>query len=458
MLFRSGPTGIPRLSDIGLNLPVLAFSIAVSLITGLLFGLAPAFGATDDKLPSSVNDGRGAVSHGSRLHRMLLVGEVALALVLVVASGLLVRTFVDLLRAGAGFADPAHVLTFELTLPSSRYNGQDTIVRAYQQVLERLRAAPGVRSAGIAETVPLGGAGESTGIRIPGRQTTNEASPPFANYTIASPGYFKSVGTPILRGRGFVESDTAESRPVAIVSAAMARKYWPGQQVVGKAVSLPIYAFDMTIVGVAADAKHESFAEDPAPEMYVPFTQKPWPSMATMHIVVRSTGDPATLTSTARAAVQAVDPDLPLANVRTLAAVADAALAGPRFAMLLLSAFGVMALVLACVGLYGAVSASVAQRTREMGVRMALGAPRRRVFGLIIGEGARVAATGIAVGLAAALVLLRVMTGFLYGVAPTDPVTFAAVSAALFLVALVACYAPARRATRVDPTVALRCE
>jgi predicted lysophospholipase L1 biosynthesis ABC-type transport system permease subunit len=214
----------------------------------------------------------------------------------------------------------------------------------------------------------------------------------------------------------------------------------------------------MTIVGVAADVKHESFAEDPAPEMYVPFTQKPWPSMATMHLVVRSTDDPTRLTPMLRAAVRAVDPDLPLANVRTLAAVADAALAGPRFAMLLLGAFGVMALVLACVGLYGAVSASVARRTREMGVRMALGAPRGRVFGLIVGEGARVAATGIAVGIVASLVVLRVMAGFLYGVAPTDAATFVAVSTALFLVALAACLVPARRATRVDPTVTLRCE
>ncbi len=452
-----GPPSIPRLTGIAVDLPALGFCLVLSCATGLLFGLAPALAATGDRIGGSLKDGRGGSVRGSGLHRILLVAEVTLALVLVAASGLLVRTFVHLLRAGGGF-DAAHVLTFELTLPPAKYDDADRMVRLYQSVLERLRTLPGVRAAGIGETVPMDGAGEGTGVRIPGRQAASDRVPPFAAYTIVSPGYFAAVGTPILRGRGFLDTDTADSRRVAIVSAAMAGRYWPGQDVVGKAVSLPIYSFDMTIVGVAADVKHQSFREEPGPEMYVPFTQKPWPSMQTMHVALRTTADPASAASHARAAIQAIDPDLPMANVETLEAIAADALGPPRFAMLLLSAFGGLALALACVGLYGAVSASVAQRTQEIGVRMALGAPRRRVFAMVLGEGARVAALGVTLGVAASLALLRTMTSFLYGVQPADPATFAAVSALLFAVALLACYVPARRATRVDPMAALRCD
>jgi putative ABC transport system permease protein len=433
----------------------------VSLATGLLFGLAPVLGTGDHGLARSARDGRGGTRRGTRLHRVLLIAEVALALVLVTASGLLVQTFVHLWRAGGGFK-AERVLTFELTLPSSKYADLDRIVRLYQQVLDNVRAVPGVDAAGVSETVPMGGAGESTGIRIPGRPPSADHVPLLAAYTIASSGYFSAVGTPIIAGRAFLDSDTATSQPVAIVSAAMARRYWPGQdvqEVVGRAVSLPIYAFDMRIVGIAADVKHQSFREDPGPEMYVPLTQKPWPSMSTLHVVVRTmTDDPQSMTASVRAAVRAVDPDLPIANVTTLEAIAANTMVRPRFAMIVLSAFGLLALVLACVGLYGVVSGSVAQRTQEIGVRMALGAPRRRVFAMVLGDGARVAGLGIAIGGVASLALLQTVKRFLYGVEPTDPATFAIVSALLFTVALLACYIPARRATRIDPMTALHCE
>jgi predicted permease len=389
---------------------------------------------------------------------VLLVAEVALTLVLVVASGLLVRTFVQLWRAGGGF-NAERVLTFELTVPASKYADLDRIVPLYQAVLERVRALPGVHEAGVSETVPMGGAGESTAIRIPGREPMGDQPPPFANYTIASSGYFAAVGTQILRGRGFLDSDTAESQPVVVVSDAMAKKYWPGQDVVGHTVSLPIYAFDMRIVGVAADVKHQSFREVPGPEMYVPFTQKPWPSMGTMHVVVRTaSADPESMTASVRAASRAVDPDVPLANIATLETIAADAMVQPRFAMLVLSAFGLLALVLACVGLYGVMSRSVAQRTQEIGVRIALGAPRRHVFAMVLADGARVTGLGIVIGVVASLAVLQMMSSFLYGVTPTDPATFGVVAALLFAVALLACYVPARRATRVNPMTALRGE
>jgi predicted permease len=454
-----GPAAMPQLSDVTVDVPVLLFAIAISMVTGLLFGLAPALGATGEGLARAARDGRGGTARGARLHHALLVTEVALALVLVAASGLLVQTFMHLWRAGGGF-NAERVLTFELTLPPAKYADLDRMVLLYQTVLERVRTLPDVRAAGVSETVPMGGAGESTGVRIPGRPREADQAPPFALYTIASPGYFDAVGTPMLQGRGFLDSDTARSQPVAIVSAAMAKRYWPDVDVlVGKTVSLPIYKFDMLIVGVAADVKHQSFREVPGPEMYVPMTQKPWPSMSTMHVSVRTAStDPLAIAATVRDAIRTVDADLPIANVSTLETIAADAMMQPRFAMLVLSTFGVLALMLACVGLYGVMSRSVAQRTQEIGVCMALGAPRGRVFAMVLSAGARVTAVGIIIGTLVSLAGLQTMSRFLYGIEATDPATFAAVIVLLFAVALLACYVPARRATRVDPMTALRGE
>ena len=455
-----GPANIPRLADVTLDLPVLAFALGASTVTGLLFGLVPAFTAVRGADAHALKEGSLRSTAGARSTRVrnaLLVAEVALALVLVIASGLLARTFVHLLHVDAGF-DPEHVVTFEMTLPPARYADIDRIVALYRRALERLRTLPGVQAAGIGETVPMGGAGESTGVRIAGRASSRDREQPFANYTIASPGYFGSVGTPLLRGRDFDETDAADSMPVAIVNRAMAEKFWPGQNAVGKAVGLPIAAFDMTIVGVVANVKHRSVREDATPEMYVPYTQKPWPSMSTMHVAIRGRGEPAALLSSVRAAIRTIDPDLPLANVTTLSSILGDAMAQPRFSMLLVSAFGALALALACIGLYGAVSYSVVDRTAEIGIRIALGAERRRIVAMILRQGMRVAGAGIAVGLVVAFVILRTMTSFLYGIESTDAPTFAIVALTLFAVALLACCMPARRATQVDPMIAMRAE
>ena len=455
-----GPSNIPRLTEVRIDPSVLLFAMAVSLVTGVLFGLAPAWSAAREQLVPSLNDGghrAGQSARGTRLRNTLLVAEVALALVLIIASGLLVRTFTHLLAADGGF-NPDRALTFELTLPPSSYGDGDRIVNLYRAVLQQLQALPGVASAGIGETVPMGGAGESTGLRIPGRPVNGDLAPPFANYTILSPGYLAAVGTPVLQGRDFLATDTADSMPVAIVNAAMARKYWPGQDAIGKQVGLPIRSFNMTVVGIVADVKHLSLREEPGPEIYVPFTQKPWPSMLTMHVAVRTQADPASMTGAIRAAIRAVDPGLPIAGVATLETIVDEAMAQPRFSMLLVGGFGALALLLACVGLYGAVAYSVTSRSQEIGIRLALGAPRRRVFALVLGQGVRITGLGIAIGVALALVLLKAMAGFLYGVEATDPATFVALSALLLGVALLACYVPARRATRVDPLTAMRAE
>jgi len=456
-----GPSNIPRLREVTLDLPVLAFALGVSLATGMLFGLAPAIGAARENLVDSLKEGSqksGGSRISPRLRNALLVSQVALALVLVVSAGLLTRTLFQLLGADGGF-NAERVLTFQLPLPALKYADQDHIVTLFQNVLERLRAMPGVQSAGIGETVPLGGEGESTVIRTPDHPAASQKEMPFANFTIISPGYFSAIGTPLLRGRDFQETDTKDSMPVAIVNVAMERKFWAREGALGKQVGPGSTRYPLlTIVGVVPDVKHASLREETAPEMYVLYNQKPWPSMLNMRVALRTKAAPAGVTESVREAVHAIDPDLPLAKVATLATLVDDSMSQPRFSVLLLGSFGVLALLLAAIGMYGVISYSVLQRTQEIGIRMALGAQRHKVFRMVLGQGARLAAMGIAIGLVAALGVTRLMARFLFGVRPTDPLTFAGVSLLLLGIALLACYLPARRAMRVDPMVALKYE
>jgi predicted permease len=456
-----GPLNTPRLREVSLDLPVFAFTMAISMVTGVLFGFAPAIGATRENLADSLKTGgprSGGGPFNPRLRHALLVSQVALALVLAISAGLLTRTFFRMLGADGGFR-AERVLTFQLSLPPIKYRDPSHIVTLFDNTLDRLRSIPGVQSAGIGETVPMGGDGESTVIRLSDHPAATPQEWPFANYTIISPGFFSAIGAPLLRGRDFLESDTADSLPVAIVNAAMEKKYWPGQSALGKQVGPggPRYPL-LTIVGVVPDVKHISLREDTAPEMYVLFNQKPWPSMLNMRVALRTRNDPSSVTESVRDALHSIDPDLPLAKVATLTTLLDDSLSQPRFAMLLLACFGVLALVLAAIGMYGVVSYSVMQRTQEIGVRMAIGAGRGDVLRMVLGQGARLAGMGLAIGLAASFAVARLMTSFLYGVRPTDPLTFIAVASLLVAVLLLACYLPARRAMRVDPIVALRQE
>jgi predicted permease len=454
-----GPANLPRLQDVALDFRVLAFATGCSLFTGILFGLAPTLGMSRINLAESLNQGGQRVSGGgtaSQVRKALLVCEVALAFVLVIAAGLLAQSFFHLLSTDPGFR-AEHVLTFELSLPEVKYTDQEHIVALYQRAIHSLQVQPGIESAAIVETLPIGGATESTGIRIPDWTPPQSGVQRYANYTITSPGFFAAVGAPILRGREFLESDTATSMSVTVINNAMAKKFWPGQDPIGKQVGPGSTKYPAaTIVGIVADVKHLSLREEPGPEMYVPYTQKVWPSLLTMEVVLRTRLDAASVVTPARIAIHSVDADLPITNVRTLASMVDDSVAQPRFSMLLLGAFGAFALILACIGIYGVISYSVAQRTREIGVRVALGASRLNIFGMVLGQGARLAGLGIAVGIAAAFGATRMMSSFLYGVRPADPATFAIVCAVLLGVASIACYIPARRATRVDPLVALR--
>ncbi len=456
-----GPANIPRLQEISLDLRVLIFVLGVSLVSGLLFGLAPLLGFTRGNLGESLKEG-GQRAGGSttrlKARNALIVVEVALALVLVVSAGLLSRTFFHLLNVDAG-VNVERVLTFELSLPSSKYAQTDTMVALYDKVLKTLPAVPGIEASGIVRTVPLNGATEGSIVRVPGRVAKSREDRPVSNYNIASPGYFSTVGTPILQGREFLETDKADSPPVVIVNNASAKKFWPGQNAIGKQIGLASLQFPlMTVVGVVADVKHISLREAPGPEMYVPLTQKPFPSMAIMSVVLRTHINPAGVIDGVRNAIHSIDPDLPIAQVETLATIRSNSMAQPRFAMLLLASFGLLALLLACIGMYGVISYSVMQRTREIGVRMALGAQRKTVFGMIVRQGASLAGLGILIGLATAFALTRLMASFLYGIQPADPITFLGMSTLLVTVAVLACYLPARRATQVDPMIALRYE
>jgi putative ABC transport system permease protein len=452
------PPTIPRLHEVTLDWPVFAFTLTVSLLAGILFGMAPALTASQENLSPSLNEGTlrsGTGPATPRLRNALLVSQIALALVLVIAAGLLTRTFFRIVGAESGF-NPERVLTFQLSLPELKYPDQSRIVPLFRDVLERLRAIPGVESAGVGETVPMGGEGESTVIRFDNHPVFDPKALPFANYTIVSPGYFSAVGTPLLRGRDFSSSDSSNSSPVAIVNAAMERKYWPatsalGQQVGPAGLRYPL----LTIVGVVPDLKHISLREQSVPEMFVLYNQNPWPSMLNMRIALRTKNSPTSAIAAVQQAIHSLDPDLPLAKVAALTTLVDDSLSQSRFSLSLLVSFGFFALLLASIGMYGVISYSVLQRTREIGIRVALGANQRHVLSMVLTHGARLAAVGISIGTVAALAATRLMAGLLYQVTPTDPLTFLLVSLLLVFVAFLACLFPALRATRLDPVTAL---
>jgi predicted permease len=452
------PPNIPRLAELGLNARVLAFSLAITAGTGILFSLAPALGATSKALAAAVKGGRRTTASiaNQRLRNGLLVAQIALAFVLVVASFLLARTFRHLLRVDTG-VKTAHVVTFEVSLPDAKYRDVPAAVSFYDELLRRLHEIPGVDSAGVTEIVPLTGATEQTAIRLPGRPPYRpDGSIMLANYTVASADYFSAAGTQIVRGRPFLASDTATSQPVTVISETMARTYWPGQDALGKQVAPAGLRYPLaTIVGIAADVKRLSLREVPISEMYEPYTQKVWPSILTMDVVMRARLGTAGAVRAARSVVQSLDANLALAHVRTLDTIAAEQLTAPRFAMLVLTGFGILALLLATIGMYGATAFSVAQRTREIGIRMALGAQRKSVRAMILGQGIRVAAVGTGIGVVAAWAVTRVMKSFLYEVQATDPLTFLGVTALIGSAALLACHLPAQRAMSVDPVVVL---
>jgi predicted permease len=445
---------LPRVQMIGVDARMFAFTLAVTALTALLFGLAPAFQISRASLHNALKEGgRGSTTglRSSRLRSVLVVTELALALVLLTGTGLLMRTFVNLQRVAPGF-NPHNVITMSLDLPEARYPDAKSAISFYRQLLQRLEQHPEVRAAGVTSDLPWSGYDENTGFDLPGlADAQNEGNS--ARYHFASPDYFRAAGIPLVAGRFFSYHDNLDAPPVMLINQSMARRYWPNENPVGRRMN--VWGKNVIIVGVVGDVKDSPASADAEPSLYWPLLQN---IQGELHLAIRADPNPALLLGVVRGEVAALDKDLPIADVRLMDDIAALALSGPRLALLLVGIFAALALALAMIGIYGVISYSVSQRLHEIGVRIALGAQLGDVVKLVVGQGLKLAAAGVAVGLAAALALRSVMASLLYGVTGTDPVTFATVSFVLMMIAALACYIPARRATQVDPVIALRYE
>jgi putative ABC transport system permease protein len=454
------PQDIPRLFDIHLDGRVLVFTTLLSLLTGILFGLAPALQVSSSNIMESVKEGGRGLSEGlhqNRVRGFLVVSDVAVAAVLLVGAGLLIQSFLRLQRVDPGF-DPHRVLTFKIDLPYARYSDVHQ-TEFFRQAAMRLNRLPGVRSASAVLPLPLDGDEIDTIFDIEGRPAA-KADEPRTNYSWTEPGYFRTLRIPLLRGRDFTDRDDLKATPVVIINETLAKRFFTHQNPIGMRIKPDIgngYKSPpmREIVGVVGDVKQHGLTVEPSPQVYVPLAQSP---LGSMIAVVRTEVDPRSVATAVRKEVTAMDKDLPIYRVETLDQYFVHSVAQPHFYTLLLGIFAALALVLAAVGLYGVVSYSATQRTHEIGVRMALGAQKDDVLELVVGQGFKLTLAGVGIGIIGALALTRFLSSLLYGVKPTDPLTFIAVSLILTAVAAVASYIPARRATKVDPMVALRYE
>jgi len=469
LLRRTAPWAVPRLGEVTLDFRVLAFVLGISLATALVVGLVPAWRSVAPDLADSLRERAHAAGGGGmreRLRAVLVTTEIALALMLVAGAGLLIRSFQELQRLELGF-DPERMVTFDVTPPSPRYDDPRDAAALYTRVADAVRPIPGVERVALSN-FPPGSGGIPTRVEVDGKAPYGEWGDRGASFRTISRGYFGATGIPLRQGRDFSDAEIASAGAVAIVSEAFARLYWPGQSPLGHSLTVFKSAqgradfgqpIQMTVIGVAGDVQNGAPGDAPRPEIYVPYTANPWTHMS---LIVRATGEPAALIPALKRAVLDVEPAIPIAGGGADFQVMDEGsargLGTQRFNASLLGTFALAALLLAAIGIYGLMAYAVTQRTREMGIRMALGARPRDVLSLVVRQGMTLAVLGIALGVAGALGATRLLASMLYGVTPTDPVTFASVAALLAAVALLACWLPARRAARVDPTVALRAE
>jgi len=461
LLTRLQPAGIPRLDNVRVDATVVLFTIATAIVTGVLFGLVPAFSAT--RMSNVLKEsGRGAVGAraGNRVRGVLVVAELALAVMLLAGAGLLLRSFMKLQAVDPGFKlEPA--LTFDLTLPDARYKEDGPRIAFFDQLLPRLRALPGVRAASSVMGLPLNGLDFVISFQVKGRPPVPPAQQPSMQVRVATPEYFDTIGIPLKRGRVFTDDDRPGTPRVVLITESAAHEFFPNEDPIGKTITLGWGRGPGTpraggeVVGIVGDVKDAGLNEPNPPQIYLPYRQ--WP-VGSMTMILETAVPPPSLADAVRAEVYAIDANLPVSNVSTLDAIVAKSISQQRFYTLLLTIFAAVALVLAAIGIFGVLSYAVSQRTREIGIRMALGAEGRTVVGLIVRQAMVLVGCGVAAGLALGLVLSQTMTKMLFDVRPTDPATYAGVSVVLALVALLASYLPARRATRVDPIVALRAE
>jgi putative ABC transport system permease protein len=458
---------VPAASAIGLDPAALAFTIAVSMATGVVFGFAPALQTTRVDVSAAINDGgRGAAASAGhhRLRALLVVSEMALATMLLVGAGLLTRSLIHLQDVSPGFT-PAGLLVADAPLSPRRYDTAAKRNILVDRLMDRLRALPGVKVAAVATAPPFSGNGSTIHFNITGRPPKGPEEYVITGFRAVTAGYFNALGVPLIAGRGFTERDRDQSLPVAIVNDTFIKRFFSGQprQALGARTQLGTLPDDeaprMEIVGVVGDTR-QAFEADTQPTMYVPYPQYPIEVLAGMYrnvsILLKTTGDPAALAGSLRTAVREVDRDQPLARVRTMEDAMAESVAQPRLRTTLLALFSGVALALSLIGVYGVMAYSVSERTQELGVRIALGASPADIRALVVGEGARLAVAGVAIGLAGALAASRALGALLFGVSATDPVTFALAAVGLAGAALAATYAPARRASRIDPVVLLR--
>ena len=460
-LLRPGiPEEIRDFYRIGVDARVVAFTVALTLLASLVFGLGPALAASRTDLASAFKEGGRGTSEGAagrRVRSALVVAEVALALVLLAGAGLLMRSFVAMQRVDAGF-DPENLLIAQFALPGSRYApGSPARLQFYSDLLERVRRQPAVRSAALGTVTPMIGGDNDISFRVEGRPVPANQLPS-AWMRLVSPDYVRTLGMRVVAGRGLTPDDRAGAPSVALVNETMARRHWPGESPLGKRVFTGIAsdtAEAITVVGVVNDIHHDALDAPPKVEIYLPYLQ--W-TPGSMTLLVKTTGDPLALAPAVRREVAQIDPRLPVGQIETQESIMRGTVALPQLYAMLFGVFAAAALALAAIGIYGVIAYSVEQRTREIGVRMALGARPADVLRLVVRQGMTPALVGVAVGLVGALGAARLMRSLLFGVSPTDPLTLAAVTLFLGAVALLASYLPARRATRVTPTEALRYE
>ncbi len=454
------PREVPRIGDTSLDARILLFTLAISVVTGVIFGLVPALQASRFDLNQSLKDGGRDTAAGvgqNRLRGLLVVSEVAIALVLLIGAGLLMKSFGRLLNVAPGF-NPDKVLTMEVQLadlPPSRYENHEEQAKFFEQLFERLQSLPGVENAGGVLSVPLSGASESTEVLLEDQATTSNAERPEADYTIVTPNYFSTLQIPLLKGRQFTPQDKSGAPRVIIINDIFAARVWPRQDPIGKRFRVGFEKEPREVVGVVGSIKQAALDAEARPAMYLPHAQSPTNLLT---VLVRTTGEPMSMAAAVREQVRAIDADVPVTHVQTMEKVLGASVAQPRFSMLLVALFAGLALILSTVGIYGVMAYSVSRRAHEIGVRMALGAGAGEVLKLVLKDGMSLAFAGIGVGLLGAFALTRLMASLLFDISAKDPVTFASVAAFLAVVAFIACYIPARRATKVDPLIALRNE